>query len=578
MVKRKLNIEFDTHDIELGDFTPVTVSDEKTGTTQYTLLKAIEEIVIALKDSNMDSDELESCKDAVEHLKARCHFNNWQAIMFALCVNQSLDPKITIADLRRWIGCPMICMLSHEEELDKLVEMGALIEGEPDETTTYAVPKYVMDGLKKDEFVTHIESTNLEFPDFFERMGEIFNRRFCGMTFKQAKSYIDSLIKENSHLTYCKYILSYKDMKADDIMLIHFISHRAINHDDFYITESDVSGVLERRCEVAATFRKLRAGTHPLIKMNLLENMNNDGIRIPATFTLTSHARTTLLVEAELEAEEMQTITCRELVAADKIKPKDMFYTSRVESEVSRLAALVEPKQFKAICDRLSAYGMRRGFACLFYGAPGTGKTETALQLARMTGRDIMQVNVSDIRSKWVGESEKAVKSLFDRYRKAAKESKVTPILLFNEADALLTRRNDSSVSSVDKMENAMQNIFLQEIENLEGILIATTNLTTNLDAAFERRFLYKVNFEKPDMECRGKLWKSMVKDIDESVASQLAARYDFSGGQIENIARKHIVDTILYGASKQPLASLTTYCENELISNKKTRKIGFAS
>ena len=136
---------------------------------------------------------------------------------------------------------------------------------------------------------------------------------------------------------------------------------------------------------------------------------------------------------------------------------------------------------------------MRKGFACLFYGAPGTGKTETVLQLARKTGRALMQVNISTIKDKYVGESEKNIKNLFDRYRQLVESEPIAPILFFNEADAIFNKRSENTERADDKMENARQNIFLQGMETLEGILIATTNLTSNLDSAFERRFIYKV-------------------------------------------------------------------------------------
>ena len=116
-----------------------------------------------------------------------------------------------------------------------------------------------------------------------------------------------------------------------------------------------------------------------------------------------------------------------------------------------------------------------------------------------------MQVNISEIKSMWVGESEKNIKAIFDRYRVVAKQSKRIPILLFNEADAVIGKRKEGAERSVDKMENSIQNIILQEMESLEGIMIATTNLVQNMDSAFERRFLYKVKFEKPELAQRTK-------------------------------------------------------------------------
>ena len=219
---------------------------------------------------------------------------------------------------------------------------------------------------------------------------------------------------------------------------------------------------------------------------------------------------------------------------------------------------------------------MRRGFACLFYGAPGTGKTETALQLARKTGRDILQVNVSELRDKYVGESEKRVKALFDSYRKAVASSKVAPILLFNEADAIISKRTENVARSVDKMENALQNIILQEMENLEGIMIATTNLTANMDKAFERRFLYKVEFNAPTIDAKCAIWRSMIPSLNDEEALLLAAKYDFSGGQIENIARKYTVAQIL-SENDITLNDIHDLCREELLDKERThRRIGF--
>ena len=221
--------------------------------------------------------------------------------------------------------------------------------------------------------------------------------------------------------------------------------------------------------------------------------------------------------------------------------------------------------------------GFRNGFACLFYGGPGTGKTETVYQLARQTGRNIMVVDVPRIKSKWVGESEKNIKALFDRYREQVKRATLTPILLFNEADAIIGIRKNGASSAVDKMENSIQNIILQEMETLDGIMIATTNLQQNLDKAFERRFLYKIKFDKPTEEARTHIWHSMIPELSELDTHTLAAKYDFSGGQIENIARHYTIDSILHDTTDDTLSLLIAHCDNERLDEKDKRKIGFS-
>ena len=128
----------------------------------------------------------------------------------------------------------------------------------------------------------------------------------------------------------------------------------------------------------------------------------------------------------------------------------------------------------------------------------------------------------------------------------------------------------------MDKMENSIQNIILQEMEKLDGILIATTNLTQNLDPAFERRFLYKICFERPDASIREKIWHTMLPSLSPAECSALATAYDLSGGQMENVARKFSINAILYGSEKSPMDILHAYCNAERLDNQTHRRIGF--
>jgi len=272
-----------------------------------------------------------------------------------------------------------------------------------------------------------------------------------------------------------------------------------------------------------------------------------------------------------------------DLMDYEKIIEKPLFYNKREESQITCLASLLDETQFKGIQQRLRDSRMRMGFACLFYGAPGTGKTESCLQLAKQTHRKIMQVNVSEIKSKWVGDSEKNIQQLFNQYRRmveiSRKNNENVPILLFNEADAIISKRKTGAENAVDKMENSIQNIILQEIEKLDGILIATTNLTQNLDSAFERRFLYKIRFDQPEASVKAKIWQSMIDGLASEDAIRLANCYDFSGGQIENIARKQTINNILYNSSNN-VNELDKLCKEELIAKTEKMertKVGFA-
>lgn len=118
-------------------------------------------------------------------------------------------------------------------------------------------------------------------------------------------------------------------------------------------------------------------------------------------------------------------------------------------------------------------------------------------------------------------------------------------------------------------------------METLNGILIATTNLTENLDAAFERRFFYKVQFERPDESVRARIWHQMLPELNETECKALGREYDLSGGQIENVARKFAIDGILHGEeSGDRLNLLHELCGSECINDNNTnaRRVGFVA
>lgn len=260
----------------------------------------------------------------------------------------------------------------------------------------------------------------------------------------------------------------------------------------------------------------------------------------------------------------------------EKLPVKKLFYDIDLAKDVDTLTRILSQERYEQVKSALIDKGMRSGFTCLFYGDPGTGKTETVYQLARETGRDIVMVDVSKLRSMWVGESEKNVKSLFAKYRNNVHRSKVAPILLFNEADAIFGVRMSGADRSVDKMENSIQNIILQEMEDLEGILIATTNLSENFDKAFERRFLYKIKFQKPSITVKAHIWKAMLPELTDTDARSLSSKFDFSGGQIENIVRKRTIQSLLYGATPT-FEDLLRFCYEEARgAGAKMLRIGF--
>lgn len=263
-----------------------------------------------------------------------------------------------------------------------------------------------------------------------------------------------------------------------------------------------------------------------------------------------------------------------DLLSVDKIKAKNLYFSEELDKEISFLRGSIQPDAFAQLRDRLEEQALPKGVAAIFYGSPGTGKTETVYQLAKATGRDVMQVDISEMKTCWYGESQKLVKGVFAKYERLCKKAKNLPILFFNEADAIFGKRLENKGSSVDQTENAIQNIILEQMEKQIGILIATTNLESSLDPAFERRFLFKVKFERPSLEAKKHIWMDKLNGLSEDAAEVLAESYNLSGGEIDNVVRKVTMNRVLTG-EEYSLDNLKELCGREKFS-KQHKVVGF--
>ena len=179
---------------------------------------------------------------------------------------------------------------------------------------------------------------------------------------------------------------------------------------------------------------------------------------------------------------------------------------------------------------------VKPGYRAVFFGPPGTGKTLTAALLGKATGRDVYRVDLSMVVSKYIGETEKNLSRVFDAA--CYKEW----ILFFDEGDALFGKRSEVS-SSNDRHANQLTGYLLQKIEDFPGTVIIATNLKTNMDEAFTRRFQSMVQFTIPGPQERLQLWQNAFNNVcelaDDVNLPAIADRYEVAGGQIINVLRQ---------------------------------------
>ena len=539
---------------------------------EITLLQAIERVVELAEDSKMSKEFMKKAKAEIQLLAKSYGITERQAVLFCICMEKG-PRRVDYDDLASYLNLNKISVLSYASDIDALVRRRLLKFRDVKDEDDFDIPSAVIRCLKHNEVYQLPQRKGLDCAAMFELLDQWFeDLDDDAISPHDLCEELQSLFEDNPQVGFVKHLKEY-GLRAEDEMMVAYFAHRLVNRDDDDIRFGDIEDLYDSRADFNNAKGKLRSGEHKLQKKKLVEHKCVDGLADVTRYKLTEAAKRDLLAEMKLNATEEKLA---DMLDASKLTQKQLFFPKDIQRQMEELGSFLQPENYQKIQERMKEKGFRYGFACLFYGSPGTGKTESVYQLARMTGRNIMVVDVPQLKSMWVGQSEKNVKALFDRYREQVKKAKLTPILLFNEADAIIGIRKNEASNAVDKMENSLQNIILQEMEQLDGIMIATTNLQQNMDKAFERRFLYKIKFDKPTEEARASIWHSMIPDLSELDIHTLASKYDFSGGQIENIARHYAIDTILHGQAEDVLPMLIRHCDNERLDEKNVKRIGF--
>ncbi len=492
------------------------------------LLEAFEQIVTMSKNSQMAPAAVKKMSIPVLYAGSKLKLTPTQTILLAILFDATAvrSDGWSISRLADFIDCTGTKTLRIFAEAMNVLESLNYIEMSfsRSDSGSYSVTDQAFEALKSNKAYHYKPITVNSLSEFFDAFGILVEKRVDTgtLTYQRFQTQTQELLNQIKHTEFAKKLKRYK-MREDDSLLFIYMTYLFVDNNDDCINFDDLHSVydnnddFEHRCR-----RPFRSKTSPLLTNKLIEHTNEDGLANPKGFKLTEEAKMELLSEMELGS---SSVKFKDLISPDTIAEKKLFYNAAEAKQVEELSSLLRKENFEQVQSRLNKKGLRKGFCCLLYGAPGTGKTETVYQLSRQTGRKIFRVDVDKIKSCWVGESEKNIKAIFTRYRTMCKNEPLTPILLFNEADAVLGVRMEGVARAVDKMENSIQNIILQEMESLEGIMMATTNLTCNLDKAFERRFLYKIKYEKPSPEVRQQIWQTMLPGMKKRDYDALSAQ-----------------------------------------------------
>lgn len=515
-------------------------------------LARLENISRAAVKSELNLNALAKAQGDIDAIASFLGITNAQTVLFAVIADLSLQRTVTLEGLARHFDCSVLRLVTYMKETEYLEKKGfvkRLIRRKGRRPSYndigFTVPAFVIDALLQGDTAKLEAATRFDLPAFLKQITDLIDEREENtIGTAQVLEEAGFLIAANKQLPFVSYVDNgLKSMLSKcAVFAFSFVRLKGQASVDF---ESFANSLFDDLSQQLEFCQELASGRHELVKAGYIKLIASefDGEKSaslsPRTARELYHSYPNLL---KPENDRSGLIGYRSL------KNKNLLFSPELQEQLDLLEDIMKPAKFRSYCRQLKRNGLSSGITAVFSGEPGTGKTEEVYQLARRTKRSIMMVDLSQMRSKWFGESEKRVRQLFDEYEAVRKASIVEPILFINEADGLLTKRIDLSASNEasDRVTNTMQNVLLQALENFEGILIATTNLTGNLDRAYERRFSLRLNFPRPDKYIRASIWKEKLPGLTNEEARLLGERFEISGGEIDNHVRQVLVHKVL--------------------------------
>ena len=510
-----------------------------------------------------------------------------QSIIFSILFTLSLSrPNVDLDDMTTFLECSILSVVKYLPDIDELVNLKIIRKDKhdrrrrrvPDRLNTLHlyIPQDIIDSILRNEASlpprTKQNLNKYELLDIFantlqERDNELLDYcEFC--------EEVENLIEENKAVPFVRQVLGFKLQIDETAILLHICSQ--FTNYERSIDLIQLVKVLYPDTESQLAARRAFINSKTKLQQSKLVDFEHGNFQSEKTICLTDYG-SDLFFKEDRDLFLVSESNPKDIILYTSIIEKNLFFNEKERKSLEFLTDLLHQENYNSVTNRLRDQGMNPGITVLFHGNPGTGKTESVYQISKATERNIKCIEISETKSKWYGQSEKLIKQVFDSYRKSVDANEIIPILLFNEADGIFGTRKTVGTASVDQTENACQNIILSELESeFRGILIATTNLTKNLDKAFERRFLYKIFFEKPDTQTKALIWKDKIPALQEEECHLLSTRYDLSGGQIQNVATKFVMKQILTGQTSS-LSEIEEYCQEEFLDKKsERRRIGF--
>jgi ATP-dependent 26S proteasome regulatory subunit len=543
------------------------------------LLECIGAIATAARESELKEELLQKVEGELTVVSDYFRVTRSQALLVAVVFTMSFTERtVEYRDLMRYFNCSLTQILKLHDDLSALLANGIIkkeylrIRGGNLDNTTFIFNAEVAEAIFRNQ--PYAGTCANVFKDELDLLKRIYQ---LGQQREEEEISTDDLlmrtgeiVENNVRFPSIAWVQDQLFPRSDTYFFLYLVWKTLTGQESVDVSTAS-AGIFDDTATQIRFTQQILFGESPLLKCGLIDiepaRFHND------TEVKLADKTIGLLKDLGLKLHDPKANRSL-LMLPESIISKKMIYNDTEQRQLRVIRNLIQEKNLTRAQTAMARRGFPTGITVLFHGLSGTGKTETVLQLARQTGREIKQVDISRSKSMWFGESERIIRRIFDVYRELLKESDKIPILLFNEADAIISRRRDAGSSAVVQTENAMQNILLEELERFSGILFATTNLVSNIDEAFDRRFLFKVEFYPPDTTSRRQIWKVKLPELSVVQYRNLAALYEFSGAQIDNVVRRCEMETMLNG-EKITFETIVRHCDMETLS-RKSQPIGF--
>ena len=439
---------------------------ETTDRATINVLKTITTIAKRLENSELKAEIIQELDEELNQLSHYLDTTKQQAMIFAVIF--AIQIKVYSIELRiivNFLDINYIDSLNFKPDFDILIDKN-LIEIEYERRkkmkksnfgkSSFIINSEVSDFIYANEPILMSEKESLDIYSFVNKVSGLIDKRLEeSIDTSDLFDAVEELELINHHLTpLWKYN---RELDVQDRTLIYEIID---DHIKGYPSSLDktLKDIYDNNRKRLMKARELFEKTNKLFDLELI-TLSDSKYANDANLNLTNTAIELFMQEDA--ALFMKQKKYKNALLNENIVSKELFYEGKLEEEINFLKDSLQNDNFQKLQSRMSEMSLSKGVACIFYGSPGTGKTETAYQIAKSTGRDIMLVDISQTKSMWFGESEKRIKDIFDSYRRVTKSVDKLPILLFNEADAILNQRKENTHSNTSGTENAIQNILL---------------------------------------------------------------------------------------------------------------------